>query len=232
MLQIQEIESYYGSTQILRKISIEVPEKKVVTLLGGNGAGKTTTLKTISGVINPKSGQVIFEGCKITGFSTDKIVKLGIAHIAQDRELFPEMSVSENLELGAITRKSQKDINQDLDRVFNYFPVLKERLKQRAATLSGGEQQMLAFGRGLMSAPKLLLIDEPSAGLAPKLVSQIAMLISRMNSEGLTILLVEQNVRMALSLSSLSYVIRSGEIIYSGDSNKLLDEEIYRGYFG
>lgn len=232
MLQIQEIESYYGSTQILRKISMQIPEKKVVTLLGGNGAGKTTTLKAISGVVIPKSGQIIFKGRKINGFSTDKIVKLGIAHIAQDRELFPEMSVSENLELGAITRKNRKEINQDLDRVFNYFPVLKERLSQRAGTLSGGEQQMLAFGRGLMSAPKLLLIDEPSAGLAPKLVSQIAKLISRMNSDGLTILLVEQNVRMALSLSSLSYVIRSGEIVFSGDSNKLLDEEIYRGYFG
>lgn len=231
MLEIREIETYYGHTQVLRKITIQLPAKKVITLLGGNGSGKTTTLKTISGIITPKSGQIIFEGQKIHGFSTDKIVKLGVVHVAQDRELFLEMTVSENLELGSIIRKDRKEIEKDLQRVFTYFPILRERLSQRAATLSGGEQQMLATGRGLMSNPKLLLMDEPSAGLAPILVIQTAKLISRMNSDGLTILLVEQNVRMALSLSSQSYVIRGGEIIYSGDSSKLLDEEIYRAYF-
>jgi branched-chain amino acid transport system ATP-binding protein len=232
MLEVQEIDSYYGRSQILRRVSLQVPEGKAVALLGGNGAGKTTTLKTISGIINPKFGQIFFASREINGLSTEKIVKIGIAHIAQDRELFYNMTVLENLELGATVRKDRKGIERDLQKIFDYFPRLQERSSQRAATLSGGEQKMLAIGRGLMSNPKLLLIDEPSAGLAPLLVAQMSQLISRMNFDGLTILLVEQNVRMAISLTSHSYIIRTGEIVYSGESSKLLDEEIYRTYFG
>jgi branched-chain amino acid transport system ATP-binding protein len=211
---------------------MQVSAGKVVTLLGGNGAGKTTTLKTISGILVPKSGLISFEGLKINGLSTERIVKLGLAHIAQDRELFNKMTVLENLELGATVRKNSIEIRRDLQKVFEYFPILQERSSQKAATLSGGEQRMLAIGRGLMSSPKLLMMDEPSAGLAPILVAQMAKLISGLNADGLTILLVEQNVRMALSISSSSYVIRGGEIVYSGDSRMLFDEEIYRSYFG
>lgn len=211
---------------------MEVPSGKVVALLGGNGAGKTTTLKAISGFITTKSGQINFEGQKINGLHTDEIVRKGIVQIPQDRELFALMTVSENLELGGIIRQDEEGVKQDLERVFNYFPVLKKRLNQRAVTLSGGEQQMLAIGRSLMSKPRLLLMDEPSAGLAPILVAQMAQLITRMHSDGLTILLVEQNVRMALKVSFLSYVIRIGEIVYSGESIKLFDEELYKAYFG
>lgn len=232
MLEVQEIDSYYGRSQVLRGVSMQVSAGKVVTLLGGNGAGKTTTLKTISGILVPKSGLISFEGLKINGLSTERIVKLGLAHIAQDRELFNKMTVLENLELGATVRKNSIEIRRDLQKVFEYFPILQERSSQKAATLSGGEQRMLAIGRGLMSSPKLLMMDEPSAGLAPILVAQMAKLISGLNADGLTILLVEQNVRMALSISSSSYVIRGGEIVYSGDSRMLFDEEIYRSYFG
>jgi len=232
MLEVQEVDSYYGRSQILRKVSMQVSEGRIVTLLGGNGAGKTTTLKTISGILVPKSGSISFAGRKISNLPTEKIVKMGIAHIAQDRELFSSMTVLENLELGATIRKDADGIRRDLTKVFDYFPRLQERVSQRAATLSGGEQRMLAIGRGLMSSPKLLLMDEPSAGLAPILVAQMAKLISRLNSDGLTILLVEQNVRMAISLSLYSYVIRGGAIVFSGESSKLMDEEIFQTYFG
>lgn len=232
MLEIHKIDSYYGRSQVLRGISMLVPPGKVITLLGGNGAGKTTTLKTISGILAPKSGHISFETQKINGLSTEKIVKLGIAHIAQDRELFYKMTVLENLELGATVRKNPVEIRQDLQKVFGYFPILQERSSQKTATLSGGEQKMLAIGRGLMSSPKLLLMDEPSAGLAPLLVAQMAKWIFKLNTDGLTILLVEQNVRVALTLSSYSYIIRAGEIVYSGESSKLLDKEIYQAYFG
>jgi len=232
MLEVQEIDLYYGRSQILRGVSMSVTEGKAFALLGANGAGKTTTLKTISGILIPKSGRIFFAGREINGLSTEKIVKLGVAHIPQDRELFNNMTVLENLELGATVRKDRKGIERDLQRIFDYFPILEERVSQRTATLSGGEQKMLAIGRGLMSNPKLLLMDEPSAGLAPLLVAQMSQLISRMNFDGLTILLVEQNVRMALSLTSHSYIIRAGEIVFSGESSKLLDEEIYRTYFG
>jgi branched-chain amino acid transport system ATP-binding protein len=211
---------------------MQVSEGRVVTLLGGNGAGKTTTLKTISGILVPKSGSISFWKKKISGLPTEKIVQMGVAHIAQDRELFSTMSVLENLELGAVVRKDVDGIRRDLMKVFDYFPRLQERASQRAGTLSGGEQRMLAIGRGLMSSPKLLLMDEPSAGLAPIMVAQMAKLISRLNSDGLTILLVEQNVRMAISLSLYSYIIRGGEIVFSGESSKLLEEEIFQTYFG
>jgi len=232
MLKVQEIDAYYGRSQALKGVSMQVPKGKVVTLLGGNASGKSTTLKTISGIIVPKSGQILFKDRKINRLPADVIFKQGISYIPQNRELFSGMTVWENLELGAIVRRGPKGMEQDLERVYHYFPVLRQRLSQKARTLSGGEQAMLAIGRAMMSNPELLLMDEPSAGLAPQLVTEMAKLIMRLKYDGLTILLVEQNVRMALSLSITSYVLRMGEVVYSGDSSKLLIGEIYQAYFG
>lgn len=232
MLEVQEIDSYYARSQILRKVSLDVAGGQIVSLLGGNGVGKTTTLKTISGILVPRAGQISFAGKKISGQPTEKIVQMGVAHIAQDRELFGNMSVLENLELGATVRKDEEGIRRDLKRVFDYFPRLEERGSQKAATLSGGEARMLAIGRGLMSGPRLLMMDEPSAGLAPIMVAQMSRLISQLNGDGLTILLVEQNVRMAISLSLHSYILRGGEVVYTGESRRLLEEEIFKTYFG
>ena len=233
MLEVQEVDSYYGRSQILRKVSMQVSEGRIVTLLGGNGAGKTTTLKTISGILVPKSGSISFAGRKISNLPTEKIVKMGIAHIAQDRELFSSMTVLENLELGATIRKDADGIRRDLTKVFDYFPRLQERVSQRAATLSGGEQRMLAIGRGLMSSPKLLLMDEPSAGLAPILVAQMAKLISRLNSDGLTILLVEQDTQLALGIADRAYIIENGKLVREGRAEDLLEDDfVRRAYLG
>lgn len=232
MLEIRNVDAYYGRAQVLREISLQVPEKEIVTLLGGNGSGKSTTLKAVCGVLTPRAGEIIFKERKIRGVSTDTIFKQGIVYIPQDRVLFTGMTVLDNLELGAIIRKHPGGIEQGLERVFHYFPRLKERLSQKAKTLSGGEQSMLAIGRALMSNPDLLMMDEPSAGLAPQLVAEMAKLIRRMNADGLTILLVEQNVRMALSLSKQSFILRGGEIVYSGESSRLFIKEIYQAYFG
>lgn len=232
MLELREIDSYYGRVQILRRISMKIATNTVATLLGGNASGKSTTLRTISGIIVPKSGEIIFKDQKINGRPTDLIFKRGIVYIPQDRQLFSGMTVAENMELGAIASKGLKEMRQDFERVFHYFPILRERLSQKAKTLSGGESSMLAIGRALMSNPQLLLMDEPSSGLAPQMVAEMAKLIMRLRYDGLTILLVEQNVRMALSLSTTSFVLRMGEVVYSGDSSKLLIEEIYQVYFG
>ena len=213
---------------------MDVSMNKVVTLLGGNGAGKTTTLKVISGVIAPKSGQIFFKDRRIDGLSTDRIVKQGIVHIPQDRELFSGMNVLENLELGSIVQKDQKLVKRDIEKVFNYFPILRERLQQKATTLSGGEQQMLAIGRALMSQPKILLLDEITLGLSPLIVENIFEVIKQINeSSGIGILLVEQNVVLALELAETGYIIENGRIVGQDNAKVLLEDERVRdAYLG
>jgi len=227
------VHSAYGNIRALRGISLTVERGEVVTLIGSNGAGKTTTLRTIMGLLVPRAGQIVLEGQRIEGLATDRIVRLGIAQSPEGRRIFPRMSVLENLDMGAFARRDRGQIPADLEHVFQLFPRLKERLRQRAGTLSGGEQQMLAMGRALMARPKVLLLDEPSMGLAPLLVETIFRIIRTINAEGTTILLVEQNARMALQVAHRGYVLQSGEIVLHDTAAALLRSDVVRkSYLG
>ncbi|MEH7251451.1 ABC transporter ATP-binding protein [Neobacillus niacini] len=233
MLKIEDINVYYGIIHALKGVSLEIYEGEIVTLIGANGAGKSTLLKTISGLLKPKNGSILFEGQSISGKVAQAIVKQGLSHVPEGRRVFANMSVEENLELGAYLRKDKQGIKEDFEKVFNLFPRLLERRKQLSGTLSGGEQQMLAMGRALMARPKLLLLDEPSMGLAPLLVKTIFRIIEEINKSGTTILLVEQNANMALSIADRAYVIETGKIVLSGSSEELnQSDQIRMAYLG
>lgn len=233
MLKVNEIDVYYGNIQALKGVSLTVEEGEIVTLIGANGAGKTTLLNTLSGLLRPRKGTIEYLGRSIVGRQAQQIVRDGIIHVPEGRRVFANMTVEENLYLGAFLRKDNQGIKRDLDRVYEIFPRLHERRKQQSGTLSGGEQQMLAIGRALMSKPKLLLLDEPSMGLAPILVQTIFDIIQDINSNGTTILLVEQNAHMALSIADRAYVIETGKVVISGTSQQLQDDESVReAYLG
>lgn len=233
MLVIDNINVYYGAIHALKGISVEVKEGEIVTLIGGNGAGKSTTLRTISGLLRPKTGTINFEGKSITSEAAQNIVKLGISQVPEGRRIFANMTVLENMELGAYIRSDKSGITADMDNIFMRFPRLAERRTQIAGTLSGGEQQMLAMGRAMMSRPRLLLLDEPSMGLAPLLVKEIFSIIKDINASGTTILLVEQNANMALSIAHKAYVLETGRITLSGTAAELAQSEAVRkAYLG
>ena len=232
LLSVNDINVYYGAIHAIKGISFEVNEGEVVTLIGANGAGKSTTLQTISGLLRSKTGSITFRDQNISSIPADKLVSHGLAQVPEGRRVFLQMSVEENLEMGAYTRPSS-EIDPGLEKVYEQFPRLKERRKQVAGTLSGGEQQMLAMGRALMSSPKLLMLDEPSMGLAPILVDQIFQIIQRLHKAGTTILLVEQNAQMALSVADRGYVLETGKIVTSGTGSDLLaDESVKKAYLG
>lgn len=233
VLRVSDIHSYYGNIQALHGISIEVYQGEIVTLIGANGAGKTTTIRTISGIIKPRQGEIYFNGQRIDGKPAHDLVGMGISQSPEGRRIFPRLTVLDNLEMGAFLRRDN-EIQADIQMVFGLFPRLKERTKQYAGTLSGGEQQMLAMGRAMMARPKLLLLDEPSMGLAPVLVEQIFEIITQINkTNGTTILLVEQNALMALEVASRGYVLQSGAILQHGTGDQLLnDETIRKAYLG
>ena len=233
MLEVKDINVYYGAIHAIKGISLAVGEGEIVTLIGANGAGKSTTLRTISGLLKPKTGEINFLGKNIAGMPAHKIVREGISQVPEGRRIFAEMTVQENLELGAFTRTDKDEIQNDFKMVFGRFPRLEERRLQQAGTLSGGEQQMLAMGRALMSRPKLLLLDEPSMGLAPLLIREIFSIIADINKTGTTVLLVEQNANMALSIANRAYVLETGRITISGDAKELAaSEEIRKAYLG
>ena len=233
MLELSDVHTYYGNIRALKGISLTVDAGEIVTLIGSNGAGKTTTLKTIIGTLTPLKGEIHFDGKRIDGRSTDKVVRMGIAQAPEGRRIFPRMTVLENLELGAFARADSQSIQADMERVFALFPRLRERLHQKGGTLSGGEQQMLAIGRALMARPKLLLLDEPSMGLSPILVEAIFETIRNISRQGMTILLVEQNARMALRVANRGYVIQTGRIILHDSAECLLRSELVRkSYLG
>lgn len=233
MLKIENLHVHYGAIHAIKGISLEVPEGSIVTLIGANGAGKTTTLRTISGINKPSQGSITYNGEELLKIEPQKLVNKGIVQVPEGRRIFAPMSVYENLELGAYLRNDKENIKKDLEDVFQKFPRLEERKKQLAGTLSGGEQQMLAMGRALMSKPKVLLLDEPSMGLAPILVAEIFKIIKELNSYGITILLVEQNAKMALSIADYAYVLETGTIAVEGDAKELAQsEEIKKAYLG
>ena len=233
MLTLNNVHVYYGAIHALKGISFEVNEGEIVTLIGSNGAGKSTSLKTISGLLHPKEGTMTFKGKDLTKVSAPEVVSQGISQVPEGRRIFANMTVSENLDLGAYQRRDKDGIKRDLEKVYTLFPRLLERKRQLAGTLSGGEQQMVAMGRALMSRPQLLLLDEPSMGLAPLLVKQIFEIIKEINSQGTTILLVEQNARMALSIASRAYVLETGKIVLSGEAKELMEsDEIKKAYLG
>ncbi len=233
MLEIKDIEVFYGMIQAIKGISFEVNEGEVIALIGANGAGKTTILHTITGLLFPKKGSVIFEGKDITKIPAHKIVSLGMAHVPEGRRVFAELSVYENLKMGAYTRKDKDEIAQTLEMVYKRFPRLKERRNQLAGTLSGGEQQMLAMGRALMSHPKIIVMDEPSMGLSPILVNEIFDIIQEVSAGGTTVLLVEQNAKKALSIADRAYVLETGKIVLEGEAEKLMnDDSIKKAYLG
>lgn len=233
MLKVNNLEVSYGSVQALKGISLEVKKGEVVTLIGSNGAGKSTLLKTISGLVSPQAGTIFFEGKEVTNLSPDKIVSLGIAHVPEGRKIFTNMTVFENLRIGAYQRKDKENISKDMDEIFGLFPILEERKEQMAGTLSGGEQQMLALSRALLSKPKLIILDEPSLGLAPVMVDTVFDVIDEIRKTGITILLVEQNANLALESSERAYVLETGKIKIVGQSKDLLeDEKIIEAYLG
>lgn len=233
MLKVSNLEAGYGNIQILRKISFEVEKGELVSILGTNGAGKTTTMRAISGLIPIWSGEVYFDGMPLNKKSTEYIVKSGLIQVPEDRKLFTEMTVLENLELGAFTRDTRKNVKKNIDYCFELFPILKERQSQLAGTMSGGQQQMLAIARALMSEPKLLILDEPSIGLSPLLTKQVFDIISEIKKNGVTVLLVEQNVNQALALADRGYVIENGEIVIQGEAKELLnDDSLKAAYLG
>jgi branched-chain amino acid transport system ATP-binding protein len=228
MLKLESIESYYGKIQALKGVTLEVPEGGIVAILGANGAGKSTTLRTISGLIQPQKGQIYFQEKAIHRTEPHQIVRMGICQVPEGRDIFMGLTVQENLKMGAFTRDDGKAIQNDLERIFQSFPILKERAKQQAGTLSGGEQQMLAIARGLMSNPKLMLLDEPSLGLAPLLVEEIFLIIREINKEGVTILLVEQNANMALQTAQYGYVMETGTIALHDTAENLIQNDYVR----
>jgi branched-chain amino acid transport system ATP-binding protein len=233
LLEVENIHSYYGHIHALRGVSLTVEEGEVVTLIGSNGAGKTTTLRSIHGILPPREGRIVFRGEEIQGKPAHDMIKKGIAQSPEGRKIFPRMTVLENLEMGAYHRSDRAGIQEDLDRVYDLFPRLKERVKQEAGTLSGGEQQMLAIGRALMSRPKLLLLDEPSMGLAPVLVERIFQTIEEINKQGTTILLVEQNANIALEVATRGYVLETGAVVEAAPTEKLReDPKVREAYLG
>ena len=233
MLEIKDLEVYYGMIQAIKGISFEVNQGEVIALIGANGAGKTTTLQTITGMIPAKKGSVTFNGVDITKIPGHKIVPMGMAHVPEGRRVFAQLTVLDNLKLGAYTRKDPKEIQESLEMVYKHFPRLEERKNQLAGTLSGGEQQMLAMGRALMSKPSIILMDEPSMGLSPIFVSEIFEIIKEISAEGTTVLLVEQNAKKALAIADRAYVLETGNIVLSGDAKELMnDESIKKAYLG
>jgi branched-chain amino acid transport system ATP-binding protein len=233
MLVVEDIHTYYGSIHALKGVSLTVGKGEIVSLIGANGAGKSTTLMTISGVTRAKKGRVSFEGRDITKASTDGIVAMGVTQVPEGRMIFPGLTVTENLRMGGYLRKDASGLKKDLDHVLELFPILKERGRQQGGTLSGGEQQMLAIGRALMARPKLLLLDEPSLGLAPMVVENIFEVIKQISEEGTTVMLVEQNAQMALSVADRGYVLATGEVIMSGTSDELMNNKQVRvAYLG
>ncbi|WP_373470878.1 ABC transporter ATP-binding protein [Carnobacterium alterfunditum] len=233
MLKVKDLSVYYGVIQATKEINFEVNEGEIVSLIGANGAGKSTVLKAISGLHRPKSGEIIFKGQPIQKESTRKIVQLGISQVPEGRHVFKGMTVMENLEMGAFLRKDKNDIQKDLKMVFDRFPVLGERKKQDTATLSGGEQQMVAMGRALMSRPKLLLLDEPSMGLAPLFIKEIFNIIQMINKQGTTVLLIEQNAKVALEVAHRGYVLETGKVVQTGTGKELLaSDEVQKAYLG
>lgn len=233
LLQVKDLHVYYGAIHALHGISFEIAEGEIVTLIGANGAGKSTTLRTISGLIRPRSGQIIYKGQDITLTPPEQIVRMGISHVPEGRKIFAPLTVRENLEMGAYIINDRAEVNRLMERVFKSFPRLKERLNQLGGTLSGGEQQMLAMGRGLMSKPSLLLLDEPSMGLSPILVQEIFNIIKEINAQGTSILLVEQNAQMALSIAHRAYVLETGNIVLSGTAREIAENpRVKEAYLG
>ncbi|WP_313132927.1 ABC transporter ATP-binding protein [Anaerocolumna sp.] len=233
MLTINNLEVYYGVIQAIKGVSFEVKEGEVIALIGANGAGKTTILHTITGLISPKAGSIEFEGHDLTKIPAHNIVSLGMAHVPEGRRIFQELSVFENLKLGAYTRKDKNEISETLEKVYLRFPRLKERKNQIAGTLSGGEQQMLAMGRALMSHPKIILMDEPSMGLSPLFVSEIFDIIKEISDNGTTVLLVEQNAKKALSIADRAYVLETGKIVLEGDAEEMMNNDsVKKAYLG
>ena len=233
LLEVQDIQVYYGMIQALKGVSFSVNEGEVIALIGANGAGKTTTLHTVTGLLRAKSGHIIYDGQDITKVPPHKIVTMGMAHVPEGRRVFANMTVLQNLKMGAFTRSDKNEIDATIEKVYKRFPRLKERQNQTAGTLSGGEQQMLAMGRALMSQPKIILMDEPSMGLSPKLVKEIFSIIRKLHEQGITILLVEQNAKMALSIADRAYVLETGRITMEGDAKELLNnEQVRKAYLG
>ena len=233
MLEVKELEVFYGSIHAIKNVSFEVNEGEIVTLIGANGAGKTTIMHAISALLKPKNGVINFDGTDITHVPAHKILKMRLAHVPEGRHVFSQMTVLENLELGAFTINNKADIQADMRTVFESFPRLEERKKQLAGTLSGGEQQMLAIGRAIMSKPKMMLLDEPTMGLSPLLVQEIFSIIRKVNSLGVTVLLVEQNAKMALELADRAYVLETGRIVMQGDAKELSkDKRVKPAYLG
>ena len=233
MLEVRNLQVYYGVIQAIKDVSFDVEEGEVIALIGANGAGKTTILHTVTGLISAKAGEVLYEGKDLQKIPAHKIVSLGIAHVPEGRRVFSQLTVYENLLMGAYTRKNQVEIADSLEKVYNRFPRLKERKNQLAGTLSGGEQQMLAMGRALMSHPKIILMDEPSMGLSPILVEEIFDIIKEISQSGTTVLLVELNAKKALSIANRAYVLETGRIVLSGDAKQLMDEEsVKKAYLG
>jgi branched-chain amino acid transport system ATP-binding protein len=233
LLEVNDLNVYYGAIHALQGISFGVEEGEIVSLIGANGAGKSTTLRTISGLLRPRTGNIQFKGQDITFTPAEQIVRLGISHVPEGRKIFAPLTVKENLLMGAYTRKDPAEIQASMERVFTSFPRLKERINQLGGTLSGGEQQMLATGRGLMSLPSLLLLDEPSMGLSPILVEEIFRIIKEINSQGTSILLVEQNALMALSIANRAYVLETGRIVLSGDAREVAENpQVKAAYLG
>lgn len=233
MIELQDLHVYYGGIHALKGISMKVNKGEIVTLIGANGSGKTTTLRTISGLEKSKSGNILFEGKDLKKFSASEIVKMGVSHVPEGRRVFADMSVYENLEIGAFTRKDKSEIQKDIQNIYSLFPILEERKDQDASNLSGGEQQMLAIGRALLSRPQLLLLDEPSMGLAPLIVKGIFDIIKDINKSGTTVLLVEQNANMALQCAHRAYIIKNGKIELEGKASELLNhDEVKNAYLG
>ena len=233
MLRVENLAVNYGMINAVRGVNFEVNQGEIVSLIGANGAGKSTILRTVSGLIKPASGTLTYEGQNITKTNAHKIVQLGISHVPEGRHVFKGLSVRENLEMGAFLRKDRANIEEDIQAVYDRFPVLGERQKQDASTLSGGEQQMLAMGRALMSKPKLLLLDEPSMGLAPIFIQEIFNIIQQIQAQGTTVLLIEQNAKMALSIASRGYVLETGKIVLSGTGQELLESDaVQKAYLG
>jgi branched-chain amino acid transport system ATP-binding protein len=232
LLTVSNIETFYGPIMAIRGVSFAVPTGAIVTILGANGAGKTTILKTVSGVMDPQKGSVVFDGREVQGMDPDRVMRLGLSHVPEGREVFPFLSVRENLRMGAYTRRDAAAVAEDVEAVYGYFPVLRERAEQRAGQLSGGEQQMLAISRALMSRPKMILLDEPSLGLSPKLVKDIFEIIVRINTErGVTVLLVEQNANMALHTADYGYILEVGRIVMEGPCAQLLEKDDIKEFY-
>ncbi len=233
LLTVKDLEVYYGVIQAIKGISFEVNEGEVIALIGANGAGKTTTLHTITGLVNAKKGSVLYDGKELTKIPAHKIVSMGMAHVPEGRRIFAELTVLENLRMGAFTRTNQKEIEESLEMVYKRFPRLEERKNQIGGTLSGGEQQMLAIGRALMSKPKIILMDEPSMGLSPIFVSEIFNIIQEISASGTTVLLVEQNAKKALEIANRAYVLETGKIVLSGDAKEMMDNaSVKKAYLG